>query len=256
MVKSRSVLVSMGVLAAAALAIGSHATAARATTYAIQFGPSGGAPSYEGSPAYNGSLFNGDVNVTPASGGFLTGTGSDFAQPAGLAYTLGSYSLAFTSGYGLYTSLGDNPGNPSPYASTSVNTLNASYFYASTGAGSTSPVDLTLSGLNAGQTVNFQFLGSVYPANQATVTIENASGTAISNPSNNIAINSNTGFLDAGTYTGQTSYLISVAPSAGNAEGDIASALITISPVPEPASVALVGVGALGLLLLKRRRSA
>ncbi len=200
--------------------------AATPVTYGLQFAP---------------------ANYTPYTGWAAGVAVAPFTPPAFLnvattTYTLGSASFAI-SGNNYNIQNGITAGTPT----TDISWLNRAFFFGNGGT----PLTATLSGLSAGDTVNMQFIESFQTGNEPQVAVSPASGNA--QPT---AISTDTTFTDAGTYTGATSYNLTFSNAAGGAgEFDLSGALITITSAtaPEPASLGLFGLAAMGLLLLKRR---
>ncbi len=210
------------IAAAAAISAGSHMAAA-STTYGLQFAPTG-------YTAYTGWAAGVDV---------ATFTAPPFNSANTTTYSLGASGATLSiSGNNYSTQNGITSGTPT----TDIAWLNNAFFL---GNGST-PLTATLSGVSPGDTVNFSFLESFQTGNEPQVSIDGGTPTAI---------NSDTSFVDAGSFSGQSSYTLTFTNAAGGAgEFDLSGGLITISPTPEPAAASLLFAGATGLALLRRRK--
>jgi hypothetical protein len=235
--------------AATALLLTASTSAASTIAYAIQFGPGQGGSGVltgDATPAYTGSLFAGATNVTPISGGYLSTGNWANDNSAGLSYTLGTATLAFTSAFGLYNVGGQN----TAIGPTDVSYLDSSFFYTDGDGPAPTNVTLALTGLSPADTVDFKFIESRQGKTPA-VTITGSSGPQVTD------ITNSTSFVDAGSFTGLNTYNISVTYSGGGAnESDVSGALITITAIPEPAPLALLAATGVGLLLLGRKRPA
>ncbi len=215
---------ALGGCAAAAL-LAAAVPAAQADTFGLQFAPAQGYTAYTGWAS----------NVTAAT----------FTPPLNFnatnttVYTLGSSGATFTITGGNY-----NVGGASG-PTTNISYLTQAFFL---GRATATPTTLTatLTGVSAADRINFNFLQSVQTGFEPAVSV---------NGSTPVAINSDTTFVNAGTFSGSTSYSLTFTNAAGPTAGefDLSGGLISITPAPEPAAVGLLAVGAIGLLLLKRR---
>ncbi len=216
---------------AAVLAIGAGAGAAKAgtITYGLQFAPSGDG-TFESWSTYGSNITGVEANNPP------TFNSSD----NGVTFTLGTATLKFTGGQNYSTG----------------SALNQSFYYMTS---STSVLAADFTGLNAGDTIDFQFLESLQPFSPTVKVVGSTSGSL----SKSIASSPHgSAFVDLGSLTGNNSYTITSSLNPGGGEGDVSAALITItsgsiSAVPQPASMGLLGLGGLGCIalgLIARRR--
>jgi len=220
--RSKYSLLLVAMATAGAIAVGGHMAAA-STIYGLQFAPSGYTP-------YTG--WASGVNVA-------TFTAPTFNAVATTDYSLGSSGATFAiTGNNYNIQNGIKTGTPT----TNIAWLNTAFFL---GNGST-PLTATLSGLSPSDTVDLQFIESFQTGNEPQVSVNGGTPTVI---------NSDTSFVDVGSFTGHTSYSLVFSNAAGGTgEFDLSGGLITVtSAVPEPATLGLLGLGAAGLLLLKRR---
>ncbi len=218
----KSGIALMASIAVAAAITAGGQIAAASTTYGLQFAPSG-------YTAYTGWASGVDV---------ATFTAPAFNTVNTTIYSLGGSGATFTitgNNYSLQNAMAS--GTPT----TDIQWLNHSFLL---GNGSTS-LTAKLSGVSSGDTVDFSFLQSIQTGFEPQVSVDGGTPTAI---------NSDISFIDAGSFSGQSSYTLTFTNAAGGAgEFDLSGGLITINPTPEPAAASLLFAGATGLALLRRR---
>ena len=233
---SKLIIVASAALVMCALTAG-HSSA---QTFLVNLSPSGAGNDFIGSP----TIFkNGAGAALPLA--------TLVANPplSGSTYTLGTSSLTLN---GSSYSFGGT--------STSQTAVTHSFYYASGGNNDT----FSLTGLLAGDTVDFQFLATPQPF-LADVAV---AGGATAPSSGSLLIpaaadNLTPMFTDYGSLTGFTQYSGVFSQSNGG-EADISAILVTITPpvisippttTPEPSTYVMMGMGLTVLAVLARRRS-
>jgi hypothetical protein len=214
-------------------------------TYLVNFGPTGG-PSFSGDPAI---FEDASGNALPSS--------TTIVNPGATSetYSLGSATLTLS---GLTYSFGAS--------GTDQTAVTHSFADPQGGTSDT----FTLTGLPAGDTINFQFLGSSQPfladaAVAAGSTAPTSASTLIGAAPDPVTVGgiitvaNIPQFTNVATLTGSTQYTGLFAQS-GPGEGDIGAAYITIttpslSAAPEPSTYLMFGMGFSVLLFALRRKA-
>ena len=251
--KSMKNTLILAMVAAGCAAVGT----AQAGVVDIQFLVTGGntATSFSGSQgAYTGdSLTAPTWNVLSVANNANSGSASGLLASNGTA-TTENVSFTMTGGYvSTPTTIYGNTGG--------TNDLLQSYILNNPGTST-----VTLSGLvDSGSYQLYLYSGSGSYNNAATdfaITTGTGSPAAGSNAGVANVANANTAFAENTNYVifnaiadSAGNLAISYTGAAGHAEADINGLqVISANAVPEPATFALVGTGAVGLLLMGRRR--
>ncbi len=229
----RFILIGAGAAMAALAAAGAGLARANTVTYGLQFAPIG-------YTVYTGW----GAGVTPVQ---ATNPPPFLGSDNGASFTLGSAAMVFSNGtnYNIQNAIAS--GTPT----SDIAWLNHAFYLSNS---STDIITATISGLNVGDSVDFQFIESFQPFSP-TVTITGGSGGTISK---SIASSPDgSAFVDVGTVTGNTQYGVSSSLNGSGGEGDLSGALITIASnsVPEPATLGLLAAAGLAILLVKRRKT-
>ena len=182
----------------------------------------------------NTVLFTAVNTPTQSTGPSSVALGSD---------TISSDSIAGGNFYGA----------PSGFSTAYQSLLNAAFFESNSNPAE--PLVLTFNGLTPGQTYQFETW-----VNDTRTGVGVGTRTETVGAGNDVAtLAYQTGTLGAGQFVLGTFTADStgsqVMTYTGNADAQINAFQLRAVPVPEPASLGLVGAGALGLLLLKRRKA-
>ena len=222
--------------------------------------------SYWNAGTYTGNqgAYTGDNVASPTWNSFTctssstaSGSMSNLVASDGTA-TTEAVSFTSTGSWNDVNSYGSNP----------FNILLNAYLYST--APSTAPSTVTLTGLTAGGSYDLYLYGQNGQGynNGAAFSITTGTGSPITG-SNSFTTGAITTGASAPTFQENANYVIfnatanslgtlgiSYSPVAGASEGDFngLQVISTAAAVPEPASVGLLGAGALGLLLLGRKR--
>lgn len=177
----------------------------------------------------------------------------DAADPAAVALDIpnaanpnSSPSVGVTDGATLsWTNVG--AWNNAPDAAS--NTAGGSYFLRRSTADPLIPSTFTVAGANAGDVISVDFVGS--DGRDADVTV---AGVTTNVPQYVLGTSV---WTNVGTGTGSLTGSFDLGLVQGddpNFEANLGAIRVTITPVPEPAGLALLGLGAAAFLFLRRKR--
>ena len=174
-------------------------------------------------------------------------------------FTHGSWSYSGPSGTAtglFYTGIQKLAGSPT--SDSSFNNVLENDGWASSGT-SSNPQTLQIGGLTVGTTYAIQ-LFAYDPRSTSSARTEEFADTVNATGSNSASFSTSSATSVIGTFTAGAStqdvYMWQTTPGVTSWDTTVSGFTLYTAPVPEPASVGLLGIGAIGLLFLKKRKTA